>query len=167
MHDHMRAKAYLAHIFDGSNGAFLYQIAGVAIAATWQFVLPVKGMLFLIGAFVIADLYTGWRKSKHLNGAKLNSSGVGRTLDKSLLYLILMLVTRGVDSVYELTGALSLAWIVGGLIIGRELLSIFENVDAVLGTNLAKAFGEIWANLTGRKPGGGDNDKTPPAPCAE
>lgn len=142
--------SYMMQLFDPSGGHWASQLIGVAIAATASFLMPIKGFLFLIGAFIIADLYTGWRKSKKLNGDSLNSKGVGKTLEKTLMYLVLMLVSRGVDVNYNLEGTMTLSWFVGGLVIGREVLSIFENVDAVLGTNFAVRITEVWQRITGK-----------------
>lgn len=140
-------KGYLMQLIDPASW-FAHTI-GVAIAAVWSFVLPVASFLYLIGAMVLVDLYTGWRKNKKLIGASLNSHGVGKTLEKTLMYLVLMLVSRGIDKVYGLDGTLSLAWFVAGLIIGRELLSIFENVDVVLGTNFSDRIKDAWKRITG------------------
>lgn len=148
----MKYKTYLLQLFDPSGGNIVAQAGGIAIATVASFVMPVKGYLFLIGGLVMVDLYTGWRKSKKETGAKLNSAGLGKTLEKSGLYLLLMLVSRGVDKTYGLDGTLSLSWFVGGLVTGREVLSIFENADAVLGTNFSHRIRDVWQRITGSKP---------------
>ncbi len=148
----MKYKTYLLNLFDPSGGNVVMQFGGLAIAGLASFVMPVKSFLFLIGGLVMADLYAGWRKSKKQTGAKLNSAGLGKTLEKSCLYLVLVLVSRGVDNVYGLTGTISLSWFVGGLICGREVLSIFENADAVLGTSFAERIKDVWMRITGRAP---------------
>ncbi len=129
-------KGYLLQLFDPSGGHWVAQAFGVAIAALTSFLFPIKGFLFLIGGLVVADLYTGWRKSRKATGAKINSRGVGRTIDKSLLYLVAMLVSRGIDKQFDMDGLVSVSYALGGLIVGREALSIFENIDAVLGSDL-------------------------------
>lgn len=130
-------KNSLLQVFDPTGGQWVAKLGGVILAWLSAFLMPVKGFLFLIGGLVLADLYTGWRKTSKLNGQKFNSAGVGRTLDKTLIYLVLMLVARGVDERYDLEGVLSIAYFVGGLIVGREGLSTFENADAALGTDFA------------------------------
>ena len=148
----MKYKAYLLQVFDPSGGNWLVQMGGVAAATVASFIMPMKGFLFLIGALVVADLYSGWRKAKKTTGARFNSNGMGRTLEKSCLYLILMLVSRGVDNIYHLDGTLSLSWVVGGLITGREVLSIFENADAVLGSKFSQRISDLWERITGTRP---------------
>lgn len=134
-------------VFDPFHGHWIMQAVGVVIAALSTFIMPMKDFLWVIGALVLADLYTGWRKTRK-EGAKFNSVGLGRTLEKSLMYLVLMLVARSVDHLYHLEGVLSIAYAIGGLIVGRELLSILENADAVEGTDFAArvttAFGWLF-----------------------
>lgn len=130
-------KGYLLQLVDPSGGHWITQMLGLGVATLTSFLFPIKGFLFLIGGLVIADLYTGWRKSRKATGAKMNSRGVGRTIDKSVLYLVAMMVSRGIDKQFDLDGILSISYALGGLIVGREALSIFENIDAVLGTDIA------------------------------
>lgn len=161
-------KGYLLQVFDPSHGNYIIQFIGVSIAAVASFVMPIKGFLFMIGALVLADLFTGWRKSVRLAKeaaesegdpialeqikarARLNSKGVGKTIEKTALYLVVMLVSRGVDMLYALDGTFTLSWFVGGLVVGRELLSVFENTDAVLGTDFAPRIRDVWERLTSK-----------------
>lgn len=153
-------KGYLLQLVDPTGGHWVAQLLGAAIAAASTFIMPVKGFLLLIGALVVADLYTGWRKSRKVSGAKLSSQGVGRTIEKSVMYLVAMLVGRGVDNEFAFEGLLSVAYLVGSLIIGRETLSIFENVDAVLGTDFT---GKITAAFEFLRKAKKDAPTDPPA----
>lgn len=128
------------------------QLIGIALTALSSFVMPMKDFLWVIGFLVLADLYTGWRKTRK-DGVKFNSGGLGRTLDKSLIYLVLMLVARAVDHLYNLDGVVSMAYGIGGLIVGRELLSILENADAVEGTDFASRITQAFGWLLKKKDG--------------
>lgn len=140
-------RGYLWQVFDPMDRHWITQLGGIVVATVVSFLAPVKGLLFLTGMFVLADLYTGWRKTKKINGAVFNSKGMGKTLEKSVMYLILILVSLGIDDYAHLSGLLSLTYAVGGLIIGREALSIFENIDVVLEANFSEKIRSIFGPL--------------------
>lgn len=153
----------LLQAFDPTQGKWLMQLAGVVLSAISSFFLPVQQFMYTIGILVLADLYTGWRKSKKLaedpKARKFNSTGLGKTLEKSLLYLALMAVGLAVDKQAGINGPLSISHIIGGFVIYRETLSNVENFDAILGTNLSKLIKDKLATLF-KKNGGSTQDPT-------
>ena len=155
-------KAALLQLADFSDGKWILQIIGIGVGWVSSFFLPIKQFMFTIGILVMCDLLTGWRKSAKLaeNPAqrKINSAGIGKTLEKSLLYLALMTVTRALDISNGLTGPVDISHFIGGIVMAREALSNMENIDAVLGTSFAKYIKEKLANV-GKKNGGNDKDQ--------
>lgn len=151
--DTQRIKHVLLQVADPSHGAWVAQAAGVAIATASSFVMPVKAYLYVIGSLVVVDMYTGWRASKKLTGAKFNSRGMGGTIEKTVLYLIAILICRGVDVAFGLDGTVSITYLVAGLITGRELLSNLENIGKVTGLDLAQRVRDAFGHLFGRREG--------------
>ena len=149
--DTQRIKHVLSQIADPSNGGWVAQAGGIAIAAASSFIMPVKAYLYVIGALVLADMYTGWRASKKATGAKFNSKGMGGTIEKTVLYLIAILVCHGVDTAFGLSGTFSVTYLVAGLVTGRELLSNLENIGKVTGLDLAQRVRDAFGHLFGRK----------------
>ena len=149
--DTQRIKHVLSQIADPSNGGWVAQARGIAIAAASSFIMPVKAYLYVIGALVLADMYTGWRASKKATGAKFNSKGMGGTIEKTVLYLIAILVCHGVDTAFGLSGTFSVTYLVAGLVTGRELLSNLENIGKVTGLDLAQRVRDAFGHLFGRK----------------
>ncbi len=147
-----RIKSLSAQIIDPSGGAWVAQVAGIIIATASSFVMPVKHYLFIIGALVLADMYTGWRAAKKLRGEKFNSKGMGGTIEKTVLYMLAVLICRGVDLSFGMDGTVGTTYIVAGLITGRELLSNLENIGNVTGLDLADKVREAFGNLFTNKP---------------
>lgn len=127
------------------------QLGGIALAAASSFVMSVGHFLLIIGALVVSDMYTGWRASKKLQGAKFNSKGMGGTIEKTVLYLIAILICRGVDVSFGLDGAFSITYLVAGLVTGRELLSNLENIGKVTGIDLAQRVRDAFGHIFGKR----------------
>lgn len=147
MMDAHRIKSVTAQIIDPSGGAWVAQIAGVAIATASSFVMPVKHYLFIIGALVLVDMYTGWRAAKKLRGEKFNSKGMGGTIEKTVLYMLAVLICRGVDLSFGMDGTVGTTYVVAGLITGRELLSNLENIGKVTGLDLAGKIRDMFGHV--------------------
>ena len=141
-----RIKALATQLVDPSGGAWVAQLAGVAIAAASSFVVPVKHYMLIIGALVLVDMYTGWRAS----GKPFSSKGMGGTVDKTILYMVAILICRGVDMSFGLTGITETTYIVAGLITSRELLSNLENIGKVTGMDLVSKIKEMFTSLLKR-----------------
>lgn len=134
-----RLKHLASQTIDPSGGAWLLHLISVACAAAASFIVPVKHYLLLIGALVLCDMYTGWRAS----GKVFNSKGMGGTIEKVVLYMLAILICRGVDLSFGLGDALGVTTITAGVIVSRELLSNLENIGKVTGLDLVsevKAF---------------------------
>lgn len=142
-----RIKSLAAQVIDPSGGAWVAQVAGVAIATASSFVMPVKHYLFIIGALVVVDMYTGWRAAKKLRGEKFNSKGMGGTIEKTVLYMLAVLICRGVDLSFGLGDTVGTTYVVAGLITGRELVSNLENIGKVTGLDLADRIRDAFGHL--------------------
>ena len=147
-----RIKSLVTQLVDPSGGAWVAQLAGVSIAAASSFVMPVKHFLFIIGALVVVDMYTGWRAAKKLRGERFNSKGMGGTIEKTVLYMLAVLICRGVDVSFGMDGNIGTTYVVAGLITGRELLSNLENIGKVTGLDLATKVREAFGHLFTSKP---------------
>jgi hypothetical protein len=108
--------------------------------------MPVKHFLFIIGALVMADMYTGWRAAKKLRGEKFNSKGMGGTIEKTVLYMLAVLICRGVDLSFGMDGTVGTTYVVAGLITGRELLSNLENIGKVTGLSRSLTNSQLPGN---------------------
>jgi phage-related holin len=132
---------YLAtQTIDPSGGAWIVHLLSVACAAAASFVMPVKGYLIIIGVLVVVDMYTGWRAS----GKMFTSKGMGGTIDKTVLYMVAILICRGVDIAFNLTGLTETTYLVAALIASRELLSNLENISKVTGIDLVSRVRDIF-----------------------
>lgn len=160
MMDANRIKHIALQMIDPSGGAWVAQVAGIAIAAASSFVMPVKHFLFIIGALVIVDMYTGWRASQKLKGEKFNSKGMGGTIEKTVMYMLAILICRGTDISFGMDGTVGVTYVVAGLICGRELLSNLENIGKVTGLDLASALRDKFGGLFVAK----KNDHADPQP---
>lgn len=160
MMDAHRIKYMASQMVDPSGGAWVAQIAGVAIATASSFVMPVKHYLFIIGSLVMVDMYTGWRAAKKLRGEKFTSKGMGGTIEKTVLYMLAVLICRGVDVSFGMDGTVGTTYVVAGLITGRELLSNLENIGKVTGLDLAGKIRDMFGHLFTPK----KNDDASPQP---
>lgn len=133
-------KALAAHTIDPSNGAWIVHLLSVACAAALSFIMPVKGYLIVIGVLVLVDMYTGWRAS----GKVFTSKGMSGTIEKTVLYMVAILICRGVDLAFNLTGLAETTYIVAAIIASRELLSNLENISKVTGLDLASRVRDIF-----------------------
>ena len=147
-----RYKQLAIQLVDGSDKAWGAQIIGLAVAGAMSFVMPVKHFLFLVGALVIADMFTGWRAAKRTSGARFNSKGMGGTIEKTVLYMLAILLCRGVDVSFGLDDTIGVTYFVAGLITGRELLSNLENIDKASGSTMAERVRDRFGGLFGEKP---------------
>lgn len=141
-----RLKYLATQTIDPSGGAWIVHLMSVALAAVSSFVMPVKAYLIIIGVLVLVDMYTGWRAS----GKPFSSKGMGGTVDKTILYMVAILICRGVDIAFNLTGITETTYVVAGLISSRELLSNLENIGKVTGMDLVSKVRDIFTGLLKR-----------------
>lgn len=122
-----------------------------ALAATWIWVfnllLPVGHFMMMTMLLVVADFITGITAARH-RGEALRSKGFRRTVLKTVLYCLAILLSHGMDMVFFQPKNLSfdLVWIVAGLIGLAEFKSNLENIAVVTGV-------DIWARIADRIPG--------------
>ena len=72
------------------------------------------------------------------------SKGMGGTIDKTVLYMVAILICRGVDIAFNLTGLTETTYLVAALIASRELLSNLENISKVTGIDLVSRIRDIF-----------------------
>jgi hypothetical protein len=58
-----------------------------------------------------------------------------------------MAVSQGFDWKYDLNGNFALSWYIGGIIIAREIKSVYENSDVILGSDFFKNVSEFIARM--------------------
>ena len=141
-----RLKYLASQTIDPSGGAWLVHLLSVGFAAASSFIMPVKACLIIIGVLVLCDMYTGWRAS----GKVFNSKGMGGTVDKTVLYMVAILICRGVDLAFGLTGITETTYVVAGLITSRALLSNLENIGKVTGMDLVSKVRDMFTGLLKR-----------------
>lgn len=146
-----RYKYLFLQLFDPSHGGWVPQAFGLILATIGAYLVPVKHFLILVGVLVVADMWTGWRAAKKTQGTRFNSKGMGGTIEKTALYMLAILLCRGVDLSFGMDGTIGTTYAIAGLIAGRELLSNLENIDKANGSNLATAIRERFGGLFGKK----------------
>ena len=106
-------------------------LLGLMLGVVCSFVVPIYQFLVFTAFATICDLYSGWRAS----GERLKSRGVRRTIEKTILYMIAVLLAHGFDLVY-LSNADYITFIIAGIIASTELLSVYENIERATGAGL-------------------------------
>jgi hypothetical protein len=110
-----------------------------ALAFVGAFVSPIKELGYAIGFFVIVDLVTGMWASRR-EGKPITSDRFGRTVTKTIVYLIAIVVAH-VAELYALPDV-PLVKVVGGLVAGTELLSVYENLTRISGVDFKRRIAE-------------------------
>lgn len=104
---------------------------GAMLGVICSFILPVYHFLLFTAFATICDLYSGWRAS----GERFKSRGVRRTIEKTILYMIAILLAHGFDEVY-LNDTNYITFVIAGIIASTELLSVYENIERKTGAGL-------------------------------
>ncbi len=139
----------LFHLFK-SKSAVLIQV----VAA---FLLPIKGLILLVGFMILLDTVTGVWKAKKI-GEKITSSKLSRVISKMLLYQ-LGLITFFILEKY-LLGEFVLLFtslpylltkIVAVFFVGVELMSLNENIKVVYGQNFFQLFRSMLTRVKDTK----------------
>lgn len=152
----------------------IVKLTGILLGVVMGFFMPIMYMLYFILGLVLADLFLGWRtyvksipdkpefSDRNLVVSNLlrlryatstiHSKGIGRTIDKLMIYLVVMAVCNGFDKTYEIENKhLSLSWYIGGIIIAREIKSILEKADIILDAGIFKGAYSIIRNKQKQK----------------
>lgn len=142
--DVKKSSHLLMQVFSAEESFFTKLAASVGAAAI-GFLTPIWPFIALVFVLSGADLYTGWRKNRKSSGTKINSKGLGYTVEKLTLYALAILLAEllrmvfGLDSVWGLD---KLTYAVAGLIAWREFVSNIENISAIVGWDLASMIKE-------------------------
>lgn len=123
-------------------------IIGTLLGFLTSFVLPVAPFITLSIFLIIADLYSGIRVARK-NNIKLTSRGFYRTVEKIGLYLLVILTSHGIETVFELP--IPLTYITSIAICLTEFKSLIENTSKLTGVDFAERLKELFGNIKLRK----------------
>lgn len=97
---------------------------------------PIKMLMFSVGVLVVCDMILGILKARR-NKEPITSEGLKRTVTKTFVYQLAILVAHLVDS--ELITGMGVLKVVSGLIAITEVKSIFENLHIITGIDFWSA----------------------------
>lgn len=109
-----------------------------------NFVAPVWYTILLVFFMVVVDLFTGIRAAR-FRGEAINSKGLRRTVEKITIYTLYILALHGIQLVYELPNVV--VYVLSGVIVVTELLSISENIEIVTGVPLVRHVRKIFSKF--------------------
>jgi len=104
----------------------------LVVAAVFQPVMPI---IYVILVFILFDLLTALYAKVIKKREKLQSNKLRKTIEKFVYYTLAILLAHLFD-VYLINIFLTKA--VAGFIAATELLSIYENITLITGTDIAK-----------------------------
>jgi len=121
------------------------------LATVCTFLMPISGLLFLVGFVIILDTISGiWKSVK--NNVKITSRGLSAIISKMLLYQVTVILFYMIDSfilnaiiLKFFSVPLLLTKILALILISIELMSINENVIAVKGLNIWQAMKNLFS----------------------
>lgn len=109
-------------------------IVQAALISLVAVLAPIKTVLITTGVLVTADLIIGLIAARR-RGDKIVSSGLRRTVTKTLVYQI-AIILGFLTETYLMAGVLPVAKLIAGMIGTVELKSILENLDDINGSPL-------------------------------
>lgn len=121
------------------------------IAMLWAFLMPISGLLFLVGFVIVLDTVTGiWKSYK--NKVKITSRGLSAIISKMLLYEVTVVLFYMIDSfilnaimLKFFSVPLLLTKVLALILVSIEVMSINENYKAVKGLDLWQAMKNLFA----------------------
>jgi len=121
------------------------------IAMLWAFLMPISGLLFLVGFVIVLDTVTGiWKSYK--NKVKITSRGLSAIISKMLLYEVTVILFYMIDKfilnniiLQFFSVDLLLTKILALILVSIEVMSINENYKAVKGLDLWQAMKNLFA----------------------
>ena len=121
------------------------------LATVCTFLMPISGLLFLVGFVIILDTVTGiWKSYK--NNVKITSRGLSAIISKMLLYEVTVVLFYMIDTfilnaimLKFFSVPLLLTKVLALILISIELMSINENVIAVKGLNIWQAMKNLFS----------------------
>ena len=121
------------------------------MAVIWAFLMPISGLLFLVGFVIILDTVTGVWKSYKQN-VKITSRGLSAIISKMLLYEVTVVLFYMIDHfilnnivLQFFSVDLLLTKVLSLILVSIEVMSINENYKAVKGLDLWQAMKNLFA----------------------
>jgi hypothetical protein len=124
-----------------------FKLLGVLSA----FLMPISGLLFLVGFVIVLDTITGvWKSYK--NKVKITSRGLSAIISKMLLYEVTVIMFYMIDKfilnsiiLQFFSVELLLTKVLALILVSIEVMSINENYKAVKGLDLWQAMKNLFA----------------------
>jgi hypothetical protein len=121
------------------------------LATISAFLMPISGLLFLVGFVIVLDTVTGiWKSIK--NKTKITSRGLSSIISKMLLYEVTVILFYMIDHfilnniiLQFFSVQLLLTKILALILVSIEVMSINENYKAVKGLDLWQAMKNLFA----------------------
>jgi hypothetical protein len=121
------------------------------MAMLWAFLMPISGLLFLVGFVIMLDTVTGiWKSYK--NKVKITSRGLSAIISKMLLYEVTVVLFYMIDTfilnniiLQFFSVDLLLTKVLALILVSIEVMSINENYKAVKGLDLWQAMKNLFA----------------------
>jgi len=121
------------------------------MAMLWAFLMPISGLLFLVGFVIVLDTVTGiWKSYK--NKVKITSRGLSAIISKMLLYEVTVVLFYMIDTfilnniiLQFFSVDLLLTKVLALILVSIEVMSINENYKAVKGLDLWQAMKNLFA----------------------
>lgn len=121
------------------------------MAMLWAFLMPISGLLFLVGFVIVLDTVTGiWKSYK--NNVKITSRGLSAIISKMLLYEVTVVLFYMIDTfilnniiLQFFSVDLLLTKVLALILVSIEVMSINENYKAVKGLDLWQAMKNLFA----------------------
>jgi hypothetical protein len=121
------------------------------IAVIWAFLMPISGLLFLVGFVIALDTVTGiWKSIK--KKIPITSKGLSAIISKMMLYEVTVILFYMIDHfilnniiMHFFTVELLLTKVLALILVSIEVMSINENYKAVKGLDLWQAMKNLFA----------------------
>lgn len=115
------------------------------------FLMPISGLLFLVGFVILLDTITGvWKSVKHK--VPITSRGLSAIISKMLLYEVTVIMFYMIDKfilnsiiLQFFSVELLLTKVLALILVSIEVMSINENYKAVKGLDLWQAMKNLFA----------------------
>ena len=121
------------------------------LAVVSTFLMPISGLLFLVGFVIVLDTITGvWKSIKHK--VPITSRGLSAIISKMLLYQVTVIMFYMIDQfilnkiiLQFFSVELLLTKVLALILVSIEVMSINENYKAVKGLDLWQAMKNLFA----------------------
>ena len=121
------------------------------LAVISTFLMPISGLLFLVGFVILLDTVTGvWKSYKHK--VPITSRGLSAIISKMLLYEVTVIMFYMIDTfilnsiiLQFFSVELLLTKVLALILVSIEVMSINENYKAVKGLDLWQAMKNLFA----------------------